>query len=92
MHPETFSNHAGLHDYAERHGLDYVWEATAAFEKRRRTLSPEQFQIIAVHTRKGMTKALLFSKAISKAELLVLDTPWRRARRVARLRRIRKAG
>ena len=67
MHPETFEHHAAVHDYAERHGLAYLWEGTAAFEKRRRT--PEQYQILAVHTPKGMTRVILFSKDILKAEL-----------------------
>jgi hypothetical protein len=69
MHPETFEHHAAVHDYAERHGLAYLWEGTAAFEKRRRTLAPEQYHILAVYTRKGMTHVILFSKDILKAEL-----------------------
>ena len=28
MHPEKFSDHAELHNYAERHGLEYLWEGT----------------------------------------------------------------
>ena len=70
MHPETFEHHAAVHDYAERHGLAYLWEGTAAFEKRRRTLAPEpeQYHILAVHTRKGITHVIMFSKDILKAE------------------------
>ena len=33
------------------------------------TLAPEQYQILAVHTPKGMTRVILFSKDILKAEL-----------------------
>ena len=70
MHPlETFGHHAAVHDYAERNGLAYLWEGTAAFENRRRTLAAEQYQILAVQTPKGMTRVILFSKDILKAEL-----------------------
>jgi hypothetical protein len=69
MHPETFEHHAAVHDYAERNGLAYLWEGTAAFENRRRTLAPKQYQILAVQTPKGMTRVILFSKDILKAEL-----------------------
>jgi hypothetical protein len=69
MHPEAFEHHAAVHEYAERHGLTYLWEGTAAFESRRRTLAPEQYQILAVHTPKGMTRVILFSKDILKTEL-----------------------
>ena len=46
MHPEKFSDHAELHNYAERHGLEYLWEGTQAFERRKHTLPPEQFEIL----------------------------------------------
>ena len=69
MQPETFEHHATVHDYAERNGLAYLWEGTAAFENRRRTLGPEQYQVLAVHTRKGITHVIMFSKDIFKAEL-----------------------
>jgi hypothetical protein len=74
MQPETFEHHAAVHDYADRHGLAYLWEGTAAFENRRRTLAPEQYQILTVHTPKGMTRVILFSKDILKAEWKT-DTP-----------------
>ena len=69
MPPETFEHNAAVHDYAERHGLVYLWEGTAAFEKRRCTLAPEQYHILAEHTRKGITHVIMFSKDILKAEL-----------------------
>ena len=68
MHPETFEHNVALHDYAERNGLTYVWESTAAFEKLKGLLSPERYQIVAVHTRRGVKQVLLFSKDILKAE------------------------
>ena len=69
MHPpEAFEHHAAVYDYAERNGLSYVWESMAAFEKRKRLLSPEQYQILAVHTRRGLTHVIMFSKDILRAE------------------------
>ena len=47
VHPEAFPHYQAVHDYANAHGLEYAWEGTAAFEERLRTLSPEQFQIVA---------------------------------------------
>ena len=64
MKPETFPHHQAVHDYAKAHGLEYACEVTAAFEERLRTLSPEQFPMIAVHTPQGMQRVILFSKGI----------------------------
>jgi hypothetical protein len=33
---EPFKDHVAVHDYAKANGLEYVWEYTRAFEKRRR--------------------------------------------------------
>ena len=70
MHPETFEHQAAVYEYAGRNGLTYAWEGSPAFDKRMRILSPEQYQIIAVHTRRGVRKVLLFSQEIIKAEWL----------------------
>ena len=64
MKPETFPHHQAVHDYAKTQGLEYACEGTAAFEERLRTLSPEQLQMIAVHTLQGMQRVILFSKGI----------------------------
>jgi hypothetical protein len=56
--------------------LTYAWEGSPAFDKRLRTLSPEQYQIIAVHTRRGIRRVLMFSKDILTAEFLA-DKPRR---------------
>jgi hypothetical protein len=85
MHPAIFSDQAALHDYAERHGLQYLWEGMNAFAKRERTLSPDQFQICAVRTKRGTTRALLFSKAILRAEFEA-DAPMREALAIKRAR------
>jgi len=58
---------------AEQNGLAYAWEGTAAFAKRMRYLKPEQYQLMAVHTHRGMTRVLLFSKSILRAPL---PRPW----------------
>ena len=76
MHPKSFEHAAAVHDYAERNGLAYVWEGTPAFAKRKRTLSPEQYSIIAVHTRFGVRRVLMFSKDVLTAEWLA-DKPRR---------------
>jgi hypothetical protein len=86
-HGEPFKDHIEVHDYAKANGLDYVWEYTPAFEKRRRTLSPEQFEIREVRTRKGITKVLLFSTEIIRAEWLA-DKP-RRDRLAKKRKRLR---
>jgi hypothetical protein len=46
MHPETFPDQQEVYDYAEAHDPVYVWERMPAFEKRRRTLSSEQYEIV----------------------------------------------
>jgi hypothetical protein len=62
-----------------------------------RALAPEQYQILAVHTPKGMTRVILFSKDILKTELkadalrhdAVADKRARAwARREARMKRV----
>jgi len=81
---KTFEHHAAVHEYAEAHGLAYVWEGTAEFEKRKRNLTPEQYQLMAVRTPWGITLVLMFSKEIARAEAKALDTPQRMAKRKAR--------
>jgi tRNA A37 threonylcarbamoyladenosine synthetase subunit TsaC/SUA5/YrdC len=75
VNPETFEHHEAVDEYAEAHGLAYVWEGTAAFEKLKRLLKPEQYQLMAVYTPKGVTLVLMFSKEIARAEArAALDT------------------
>jgi hypothetical protein len=51
-----------------------------------RTLAPGQYEIVEVHTRRGITRALLFPKAILRAEWEA-DAPvrgaWDQARALA---------
>jgi hypothetical protein len=68
MNRDPFPHHQAVHEYAEAHGLAYAWEGTAEFEERKRVLTPEQYQLMAVHTPWGITLALMFSKEIARAE------------------------
>ena len=66
-----FADQKALQDYAELHGLQYVWEGTSEFRKRRRLarVSPEHYQLAAVRTEHGIGRVLLFPSAIQRAEL-----------------------
>jgi hypothetical protein len=64
MTSETFRNQAALRDYAKSRGLEYAWEGTTAFSKRLAVLPPGQYEIVEVQTRRGVTRALLFTTAI----------------------------
>jgi hypothetical protein len=87
MHPETFEHHVALHDYAERNGLTYVWEGTAAFENRKRLLPPEQYQIVAVHTRSGLKQVLLFPKETARHDAVSSKRARAWTQREARMKR-----
>jgi hypothetical protein len=81
MHPETFRDQHALLEYVEAHDLAYAWEGMAAFSHRLRTLAPGQYEIVEVQTRRGITRALLFPKAILQA-----DAPLREALAIKRER------
>jgi hypothetical protein len=83
MHPERFEHHTALQNYAERNGLTFVWEGMAAFANRARTLSPDEFAICTVRTKRGTTRALLFAKAMLQAEFEA-DRPFREAMAIER--------
>ena len=68
MPQREFANQKALLAYAERNALVYAWERSPAFARRQRLLSPEQYEIVAVRTSRGMSRALLFSQAILLAE------------------------
>ena len=57
-----FPHYQAIHDYAKAHGLDYVCEGTPAFDERLRTLLPQEFQVLAVHSCDGVRRVILFSK------------------------------
>ena len=68
MTMREFANQKALQDYVELHDLVYLWEDGRAFTSRYERLSPQQREIVAVRTKRGVTKALLFVKAILRAE------------------------
>jgi hypothetical protein len=68
MPQRQFANQKALIAYAERNRLVYLWEGTPAFAKRQRLLSPEQYEIVEVRTSRGVSRVMLFSKAIIRAE------------------------
>ena len=75
MPQRKFANQKALIDYAEQNGLVYVWGwierqrvISPAFTKRKRLLSPDQYEIVDVRTSRGVRRAMLFPKAILQAE------------------------
>ena len=46
----------------------HLWEGTRAFTTRQRLLSADQYEVVDVRTDRGMRRAMLFPKAILKAE------------------------
>lgn len=83
-----FENQRALIDYAEAHDLEYVWEGMHAFAKRWRlaqVAQPGQYELVEVRTKRGITKALVFPKAILRAEAEV-DRPFRDALAIKRER------
>jgi hypothetical protein len=87
MDEAEFANHLEMQEYAERHGLDYTWSGAPSFAKRKRTLPPDQFEVRAVRTKRGITMVGLFSAAITRAEREA-DAPYREAMAAKRLARI----
>jgi hypothetical protein len=71
--------------YAEQNGLAYEYEYTPAFAKRQRLLSPEQYEIAEVHTSRGVSRVMLFSKSIIHAEWEA-NAPLRKAMAIKRER------
>ena len=68
MSQREFTNQKALIEYAEQNDLAYEYEYTPAFAKRQRLLSPEQYEIVEVRTSRGVSRVMLFSKAIIRAE------------------------
>jgi hypothetical protein len=106
MPVKEFANQKALVDYAERNGLVCLWETMPAFARRQRMLSPlpafskrqqllstDQYEIVDVHTPRGVRRAMLFPKAILQAEfaanaplreVLVIQRERLRAKRAAK--------
>ena len=86
----SFEDHIAVYEYAAAHDMAYVWEGTRAFEKRKRGLQPEQYQVASVVTRRGPRNVLLFSNDVLRAELEA-DRPRRDALALGRARRQARA-
>jgi hypothetical protein len=66
-----FANQRALIEYAEAHDLSYAWKGSPAFAKRWRLAQlaqPGQYELVDVPTKRGISKALLFPRAILRAE------------------------
>ena len=86
--PGQFANQKELQDYAAAHDLAYIWEGMNAFAKRWRLAQlaqPGTYELVEVRTRRGVTRALLFPKALLRAEFEA-DAPMREAMRIKRER------
>jgi hypothetical protein len=71
MSQGQFANQRALIDYAEAHDLAYAWEGSNVFAKRWRLAQlaqPGEYQLVEVPTKRGVSKALLFPRAILRAE------------------------
>ena len=66
--PREFTSQKALRNHAELTGYVHLWEGTRAFTTRQQLLSADQYEIVDVRTDRGMTRAMLFPKAILKAE------------------------
>ena len=73
MPQRKFANQKALIDYAEQNGLVYVWGwierqrvISPAFTKRKRLLSPDQYEIVDVRTSRGVRTAMLFPRRSCK--------------------------
>ena len=88
MHRGAFANQKELIDYAEAHDLAYAWEGSSAFAKRWRLAQRAQagqYVLVEVRTSRKLTKALLFPRAILRAEAEA-DRPFREAMAIKRER------
>jgi hypothetical protein len=80
-----FANQKALQAYVELHDLVYLWEGGGAFAKRFAQLPPKQCELVDVKTKRGVRRALLFSKAILRAEFEA-NRPFREALAIKRER------
>jgi hypothetical protein len=83
-----FADHKALQDYVKLHDLVYLWEGTRSFAMRFAQLAPEQCEVVDVRTKRGLTRALLFRKALLRDEWKA-DAPPREALAMKRQRLLR---
>jgi hypothetical protein len=83
-----FENQKALQDYAKAHDMEYTWEGMKSFAQRWRLAQlaqPGTYELVEVRTKRGITRVLLFPKAILRAEFNA-DAPMREAMRIKRER------
>jgi hypothetical protein len=68
MPRREFASEKALQGHAKLTGDFYAWEATARFVKWQGLLSPDRSEIVDVRTSQGVRRAMLFPKAVLKAE------------------------
>src|ERR1700724_2984883 len=68
MPPRGFAKQKALVAYSYQEELGIRYEYTPAFAKWQRLLSPEQYEIVEARTSRGVSRVMLFSKAIIQAE------------------------
>jgi hypothetical protein len=79
-----FADQKALQDYVKLHDLVYLWKGTRLFAMRCAQLSPEQCEVVEVRTKRGVTRALLFPKALLRAEWKAAAPPREEAPTTAR--------
>jgi len=87
MHRGAFANQKELIDYAEAHDLAHAFEGSGSFAKQRLAQQAQagQHVLVEVQTSRKLTKALLFPRAILRAEAEA-DRSFREARAIKRER------
>jgi len=83
-----FENQTAIQKYADAHDLEYIWEGMKAFAKRwhlAQLAQPGTYELVEVRTKRGVTRALLFPKAILRAEFEAA-APMREAMKIKRER------
>ena len=77
MPRREFANEQALRKHANVNGDFYALEGSATFAKWRRLLSQDQYEIVDLRTSQGVRRAILFPKAILRAQAS-LDAPLRK--------------
>jgi hypothetical protein len=83
MPRREFASEKALQDHTKRAGDLCALEGSTTFAKWRGLLSPDQYEIVDVRTSRGVIRAMLFPKAILKAEWEA-DAPFREAMAIKR--------
>jgi hypothetical protein len=68
-----FASIRQVHEYARARRLEIAVEGTAAFNRRRRYLWPDRFQVVAVRTRNGGIIQVGMFKEDSETEVMAME-------------------